>query len=158
MPAQATSDTRGRLGYTQVVIAPDTVAALTSLGVAPGVVPPGRLASADPLSIRFPITGFAPRNLRIAHSGGVTLTAGATTVTITDLFIDLGRGRVSGDVAGIGRADLFDLGGSDRGDLRAAELVLTADTAGALNGAFGVEAFTEGLLFGYATPKPFARR
>ena len=105
-PASASADSPVRhrqRGYTQVTVAPDTLAALTSLGVTPGVVAPGQLASADPLAVRFPITGYQLRNLRIEHQGGVTLTAGATTVTITNFFIDLSRLRVSGEVAGIGQ-------------------------------------------------------
>jgi len=159
LPADAATTTRpGRqLGYTQVTVAPDTLAALTSLGVTPGVVEPGRLASADPLSVQLPITGYRVSNLRIAHAGGVTLSAGATTVTLTDFNIDLARLRVSGNVAGIGRVDLFKIRFSDRFDLGAVKLVLTADAAGALNQAFGTDALTEDFLFGYATPKPFAR-
>ena len=155
-PAEAARPAR-QLGYTQVTVAPDTLAALTSLGVTPGVVEPGRLASADPLSVQFPITGYRLTNLRITHAGGVTLSAGATTVTLTDFNIDLARLRVSGDVAGIGRVDLFKIRFSDRFDLGAVKLVLTAEAAGALNQAFGTDALTEDFLFGYATPKPFAR-
>ena len=154
-PASAAADAPARhrqRGYTQVTVAPDTLAALTSLGVTPGVVAPGQLASADPLAVRFPITGYQLRNLRIEHQGGVTLTAGATTVTITNFFIDLARLRVSGEVAGIGRVDLFKIRFSDRFDLGVVKLVLTADAAGALNGAFGIDALTENFVFGYATP------
>jgi hypothetical protein len=144
-------------GYTQVTVAPDTLATLTSLGVTPGVVAPGVVATADPLAVRFPITGYSFTNLRIRHSGGITLTAGSTTVTVTDFNIDLGRLRVSGNVSGIGRVDLFKIRFSDRLDLGLVKLVLTADAAGALNGAFGTDALTENFLFGFATPRPFAR-
>lgn len=144
------------LGYTQVTVAPSTLAALTSLGVAPGVVAPGKVVSGSPLSVRFPITGYCIFGLSIRHSGGITLTAGATTVTITDLNIDLGRLRVSGVVAGIGRVDLFKIKTSDDYRLGLVKLTLTATAAGALDAAFGTTALTENFLFGYATPRPFA--
>jgi hypothetical protein len=151
------SSHHARLGYTQVTVAPSTLDALVSLGVTPGVVAPAKLASASPLAVRFPITGFSFENLRIRHSGGVTLTAGSTTVKLTRFNIDLGRLRVSGRVAGVGRVDLFKIRASDAPRLGAVKLVLTATAAGALNGAFGTTALTENFLFGYGTPRPFAR-
>ena len=161
LPASASTTHAGssghvQRGYTKVVVAPSTLAALVSLGVAPGVVAPGTVAKADPLSLHFPITGYGAHKTKIFHSGGVTLTAGATTVTITDLTIDLARLRVSGDVAGIGRADLFKIRAS-HSRYGAVRLVLTKTAADALNAAFGVSALSENMLFGYATPRPYSR-
>lgn len=153
-PAQKSG---GQRGYTQVTVAPDTLAALVSLGVTPAPVEPGVVVSGDPLALRFPITGYGLNNLRIRHSGGLTLTAGDTVATITNFNIDLGRLRVSADVAGVGRADLFKIRFSDRTDLGLVKLVLTETAATTLNSVFGVTAFTEDLTFGYATPRPFAR-
>jgi hypothetical protein len=146
-----------QVGYTKVTVAPSTLAALTSLGVAPGVVAPAVVSKTSPLNVRFPITGYALDKTRIKHSGGITLTAGSTTVTITDLYIDLARGRVSGLVAGIGRVDLFKIRPTDAPRYGAVKLVFTKTAAGALDAAFGTTALTEGFLFGYATPRPFSR-
>ncbi len=143
------------LGYTQVTVAPSTLAALTSLGVSPGIVAPTKLASAKPLSVRFPITGINLFSLSIRHSGGLTLSAGSTTVTISNLTIDLLRARVSGEVAGVGRVDLFKISRSYSA-LGLVKLTLTATAASALDGAFGTTALTENFLFGYATPRLFA--
>ena len=159
LPASAatTASTATDRGYTKVTIAPSTLAALTSLGVSPGVVAPAAVSKASPLSVHFPMVGYGSKKTVIKHVGGITLTAGATTVTITDLYIDLARGRVSGDVAGIGRVDLFKIRPATNVRYGAVKLVLTSTAAGALNAAFGTTALTENFLFGYATPRPYSR-
>ena len=63
---------------------PGTAAALTSLGVTPGVIAP---ASATSAGLSFPITDSPLRALHtgtITHSGGISLTAGSTQVDLTD--------------------------------------------------------------------------
>jgi hypothetical protein len=152
----------GRAGYTQVTVAPDVYALVASAGITPAPIGGARaFPVGDTLAARFPITGFSFRDLRISHSGGISLTAGAATISLSDFNIDLGRLRVSGVVAGsigdVGRVDLFNLRLSDRYDLGLVRLTLTSTAASALNSTFGVDAFAAGATFGYATPRPFAR-
>ena len=85
LPASASTTTATDRGYTKVTIAPSTLAALTSLGVSPGLVAPATVSKASPLSVHFPMVGYGSKKTVIKHVGGITLTAGATTVTITDL-------------------------------------------------------------------------
>lgn len=149
-------------GYTQVVVAPDVYQLIASAGITPA---PINGATAFPyrgtLAARFPITGYALSNLRIKHSGGVSLTAGSATISLSSFYIDLARLRVSGEVAGsignVGRVDLFKIRLSDAPALGLVRLTLTGTAAGALNATFGVDAFAGGDTFGYATPRPFAR-
>ena len=159
----ATADTSSRsssrgLGYTQVVVDPAVYQLIASAGITPSPVSP---ATAFPyrgtLAARFPITGVAAP-ATITHAGGLTLAAGASTITLTDFNIELARLTVSGNVAGsignVGRADLFTLGLSHRPWLGLLSLRLTATAAGVLNATFGVSAFAAGDTFGYATVVP----
>lgn len=160
--AQEAQRARWSTGYTQVVVAPDVYALVASAGITPAPIEGAKaFAYRGTLATRFPITGYSLRDLRIKHSGGVSLTAGSATISLSDFYIDLGRGRVSGEVAGsavnVARADLFKIRGSDRLDLGLVRLTLTDTAAGALNATFGVNAFSEDDTFGYATPKPFGR-
>ncbi|MCL3819318.1 hypothetical protein [Aeromicrobium wangtongii] len=150
-------------GYTQVVVAPAVYDLVTTAGITPA---PLAGATAAPfkgtLAARFPITAYRLRGLQIRHRGGISLTAGSATISLSNFNIDLGRGRVSGVVAGspgdVGRVDLFKIRRTDRADLGLVRLTLTSTAAGALNATFGVNAFAENATFGYATPRPFARR
>jgi hypothetical protein len=153
----------GLKGKTTLALDPGAGAALTSLGVSVAPVAP---ATADSDGISFPITGLGgslfPPGLKINHSGGLALSAGSTTVSLTDysivldrspdlvatvnggprvsiLKLDLSRARI-----GLGRSGLT------VGPVKAS---LTEAAAGALNGAFGVTAFTKGLVLGSATIK-----
>jgi hypothetical protein len=158
--AQAT--TRKQVGYTQVVVAPAVYDLVTGAGISPA---PLDGAKAYPykntLAANFPITGYTLRNLRIKHSGGISLTAGDATISLRRFNIDLGRLKVSGKVAGsignVGRVDLFKIRRTDRPELGLVKLTLTATAAGALNSTFGVKAFSAGDTFGYASPRPFGR-
>jgi hypothetical protein len=150
-------------GYTQVVVDPAVYALVAGAGITPAPIG-GATAFpyAGTLAARFPITGFSLFGLRIKHSGGISLTKGAATISLSRFTIDLSRQRVSGKVAGsigdVGRVDLFKIRSSARPDLGLVRLTLTGTAAGALNATFGVEAFAAGDTFGYATPRPFARR
>lgn len=151
-----------QVGFTQVTVAPPVYALVASAGITPA---PLAGATAFPtkgtLAARFPITGYRLKQLQIRHSGGLSLTAGAATIALSDFTIDLRRQRVSGVVVGsigdVGRVDLFKIRTSDRRDLGALRLTLTDTAAGALNATFGVDAFAEDATFGYATPRPFGR-
>ncbi|WP_344044195.1 hypothetical protein [Nocardioides panacihumi] len=153
---------RVQLGYTQVVVAPAVYSLIVSAGITPAPVGGAKaFAFQDTLAARFPITGYELGSLRIKHSGGISLSAGSSTITLSDFNIDLARlrvsGRVSGSIGDVGRVDLFKITGSDRLDLGLVRLTLTDTAAGALNATFGVSAFAEDATFGYATPRPFAR-
>ena len=165
---QTAADARGahaksHAGYTQVVVDPAVYALVAGAGITPAPIGGASAAPyADTLAARFPITGFSLFGLRIKHSGGISLTAGAATISLSSFYIDLARQRVSGKVAGsignVGRVDLFKIRSSARPDLGLVRLTLTDTAAGALNATFGVQAFAGGDTFGYETPRPFARR
>ena len=153
---------QSQVGYTQVTVAPAVYDLVVSAGITPAPTA-GATAFAykGTLAARFPITGYRLSGLQIRHSGGISLTAGAATIGLSDFTIDLARLRVSGVVTGtvgdVGRVDLFKIRLSDRSDLGLVRLTLTSTAAGALNATFGVSAFTENATFGYATPRPFSR-
>jgi hypothetical protein len=154
-------------GATTVALDPGAAAALSSLGVS---VAPTRPAYATKAGISFPITfgvvDSADLTGQIRHSGGLVFAKGATKVYLSRFFIDIDAtpslsGRV-GTAPGTGdRAELFALdvsglkveAGKHRIALSGVKLTLTAGAATALNGAFGTDAFTEGLAIGTATVK-----
>lgn len=160
-PAAASATTTR--GYTAVTIDPAVYALVASAGIAPKATGPATAAAyKGTLQARFPIVGYRLHDLRIKHSGGISLTKGSATINIRQLYIDLGRLSVSGVVNGsatgkAGRVDLFTVGLSARPDLGLVGLTLTATAADALNATFGVTAFHAGDSFGYATPRPFGR-
>lgn len=147
-------------GATSLALDPGAAAALTSLGVAAAPAAP---ASANPDgSLAFPITGGRVKVATLAgtitHSGGLTLSKGATSVTVTDFTIDTTKSVLSASL-GSARADLLSLDLSrpaltvGRRAITVGNVTakLTAGAASALNAAFGVTAFTEGLTLGVAT-------
>lgn len=147
-------------GTTRLALDSGAAAALTSLGVTAGPAAP---ATADPDgSLAFPITEGRVKVSNLAgtikHSGGITLTKGATSVTLSDFDIDTTKATLSASL-GSARADILSL------DLSAPALKvgrlqvtvgnvtakLTRGAADALNTAFGTTAFTAGLTLGVAT-------
>jgi hypothetical protein len=151
------------------------VDALTSLKLTPGVV--GDAALTDGALV-FPITGgnvtyYEPGSIdpyvqgEIDHDGsGLSLTAGKTTVELTDFVIDPGTSQLFGDVAVNGEtavedAFLFRLDGrtlmplqSGPGGtaiLEGTKVFVSDDAAGLLNDTFGTDAVTDELLVGVAT-------
>lgn len=149
-------------GSTTLTLDPGTAAALQSLGVAVAPVAP---ATAGPAGVSFPVTGVGgslwPFALKINHSGGLALSAGATTVALTNYTIELGKkprliATVGGARVAILSLDLKKAKIGIRGKsvtVGPVKASLTAAAAGALNGAFGVTAFTEGLVLGTANVK-----
>ena len=146
-------------GATSLVVDPNAAAALTSLGVTPGLVGPAYAANG---AFNFPITNSALSALRsgsIAHSGGISLTAGSTTVKLTNFWINLNSRDLTAVVNGGPRVSILNLDfsgakvGLSRGVLTLGPVTarLTSAAAGALNQAFNVQAFTEGLTLGQAT-------
>ncbi|MEO1208645.1 MAG: hypothetical protein AAFX78_03800 [Cyanobacteria bacterium J06638_20] len=160
------------MGTTTVALSSDLVSALTTLGVeASGF---GESAIQDG-AIAFGITGGAAdltdTQVEIVHSGGLTLTAGDTEVTLTDFIITnldgtstlSGLVTVNGDL--VTRATLFDLqlGGLEaiatddltNLDLTDVAVTLSDDAAALLNQVFEVTAFTEGFSIGTAQVDAF---
>jgi hypothetical protein len=162
-------------GNTAVALDANFLAALKSLGVAPGTLGGATL---DGANIHFPITGgdvvyWSPKGSYrpyvqgiILHDGsGLSLTAGSTTVQLTNFVVNPGNSILYGDVAVNGTnaaydAPLFDLHG---GTLKALQLsgnnaILTGTTvhvsqtaAGLLNKVFNTTGVKAGLLVGVAT-------
>lgn len=147
--------------------------ALESLGLTPGVVGDGALTDG---SLVFPVTGgnvtvFTPGEVspyvigQIQHEGsGFSLTAGDTTVEITNLNVDPGASRVYGDVSVNGEvaassAYIFTLNGStlmplqsegDTAILEGTEVSISPVAADLLNSTFDTDAVTSDLLVGIA--------
>jgi len=147
--------------------------ALTTLGLEAGVVGDGALEDG---SLVFPITGgnvtyFKPGTAKpyvigqVQHEGsGFSLTAGDTTVKITNLNVDPGISRVYGDVDVNGEtvassAFIFQLRGAtlkplqvegDTAILEGTQVFVSPVAAGLLNDTFKTDAVTDQLLVGIA--------
>jgi len=163
--AQKTEAIEG--GRTTVALASSFLSALPSLDVTPGTVGPTRLHNG---SVNFPVTGGAidldTAVSQILHSGGLTLTAGQTQVTLQSFIIDTTgtpviTGLVSVDEKLLGRLPLFDLAlpsgitlplklNDGPIVLRGVGVTLDGTAAGALNGVFHVTAFDGGFAIGTA--------
>ncbi len=162
-------------GNTAVKLDSGFTDALTSLGLTPGVVGGATLTDG---SIHFPITGgdvvyWSPKgNYRpyvqgvILHTGsGLSLTAGGTTVQLTNFTVNPGNSVLYGDVTANGtlavaQAPLFDLHGGTLKplQLQGNDAILTGTTvhvssaaADLLNKTFNTTAVKAGLLVGVAT-------
>ncbi len=148
--------------------------ALTSLKLTPGVVGDAKLTDG---SLIFPITGgnvtvFKPGQVspyvigQIQHIGsGLSLTAGSTTVELTNFNVDPGVSRVYGDVAVNGKvvaqsAFLFQLDGrtlkplqveGNQAILTGTKVEISDVAAPLLNDTFKTDAVKPGLLVGIAT-------
>ena len=162
-------------GNTGVLLDSGFTGALTSLGLTPGVTGTATLTDG---AVHFPITGgsvvyWSPKGSYrpyvqgiIQHDGsGLSLTAGATVVTLENFTVNPGNSMLYGDVAVNGavaatQEPLFNLHG---GTLKALQLdgnnaILTGTTvhvsstaAGLLNKVFSTDAVKGGLLVGVAT-------
>ncbi len=163
--AQKTETIEG--GRTTVALSSSFASALTSLGVTPGTVSPTRLHDGV---VNFPVTGGAidldTAASQILHSGGLTLTAGQTKVTLQSFIIDttsapMITGLVSVDGKLVGRLPLFDLvlptgitlplkAYEGQIILKGVGVSLDSTAAGALNSVFHVSAFKGGFSIGTA--------
>lgn len=157
-PAAAQARTYGE---TTLKLDPGAVAALTGLGVAPAPIAP---AAATPTGeLAFPITNKpfgALLSGTIRHSGGISLTAGATTVKLETFYIDPLRRQLTALVGGA-RVPILNLDfgsarvGLSKGTLKLGPVggTLTPVAAGALDSAFGLAPGTipPGLKLGDAT-------
>lgn len=149
-------------GTTTLELDPATTAALTGAGFG---VTPAAPATATGTTFAFPITKgrvqFRAWGWRLKafvdHSGGITFTKGAVSVTASNPRIKLVRHRKVRLVATIGteRVRLLDL--KDvviSGGKGTANAVLAKAAAAKLNAAFGVTLFTPGLAIGKVTVTP----
>ena len=164
-------------GTTAVALDQGFVDALGTLGLTPGTVGDAELTAEG--SAVFPITGgtvtvfdketgYKPYvQGTLFHQGsGLSLTAGGTTVELTNFTIDPGTpSRLFGDVTVNGElaapsAPLFDLDGStlnpptiEGGEavLQGTEVLLSAEAAELLNSTFMTDALAGDFLIGTAT-------
>ncbi len=139
------------------------------VGLVGGLTGSATIASADPLTANFPVTGGsldAALAGQILHEGsGLTLTNGVNTVGAGNFIIDTVNSLVLGDVTlnGAALADDFALFSFNLGSVTVAELTdlsnpllalfITEGAAGALETAFGVSGLT-GAQFGRAATAP----
>lgn len=154
-------------GSTDLTLDPGTAQALTDLGVTAAPIDPASALPSGALS--FPITGGSADTASFAgqvrHSGGISLTAGSTTVELKDFTINVDSdpdltAMVGDQRVSILTLDLSSLEASVKGrkiTLANVQAKLTKAAADALNAAFGVTAFTEGLTLGTARVNALAR-
>ncbi|AMM18906.1 hypothetical protein AX769_07535 [Frondihabitans sp. PAMC 28766] len=162
-------------GTTGVALDSNFLAALKSLKLTPSVYGTAKLTGSD---ITFPITGgsvvyWSPKsNYRpyvqgiLEHDGsGLTLTSGATSVTLADFTINPGNSLLYGDVSVNGKvaavqAPLFNLHGGTLKplQLQGKDAILTGTTvhvsstaASLLDSTFKTTAVKADLLVGVAT-------
>lgn len=162
-------------GDTAVALDTNFLSALKSLGLTPATIGTATLTNG---TIQFPITGgsvtyWNPKGSYrpyvqgiILHEGsGLSLTAGSTTVSLTNFTINPGNSILYGDVSVNGtvaaqQAPLFNLDGTTLKPLKTqgTDAVLTGTTvhvsstaAGLLNKVFSTTAVKAGLLVGVAT-------
>jgi hypothetical protein len=164
-------------GSTAVALDADFVAALGTLGLTPATLGDATLADG---SISFPITGgtvtvfdkssgYRPyvQGTLLHQNSGLSLTAGGTTVELTNFTVDPGTpARLFGDVAVNGQqaaasAPLFDLDGTTLNPismdaegnavLQGTTVKLSPEAAELLNSTFGTDALQGGLVIGIAT-------
>jgi hypothetical protein len=164
---------------TSVALDANFVKALTSLKLAPGLTGKATMPTAG--TVTFPITGGNVTVYKkgkvtpyvqgtIKHDGsGLTLTAGATKVTLQNFVIDPGNNsKLTGEVLLNGKeaapagTTLFDLDGStlkpititnNVATLTGTRVLVSAGAAALLDKAFNTTAVKGGLLVGIATIK-----
>ena len=148
-------------GETALAIDAGALAALTSLGIAPGVIAPAALSGT---TATFPISGGrVALDLAggvIRHTGGISLTKGATVVRLERFDIRLGATpQLFASVNGSSKVAILDLDLSSatptvtgrRITVAGVGTALTQGAADALNAAFATTAFSAGLALGVAT-------
>lgn len=164
-------------GDTSVALDQGFLDALTGLGVTPGVTGTATLADG---AVDFPITGgtvtlydkdsgYRPfvQGVIFHQGSGLSLTAGETTVELSNFVVDPGKpARLFGDVSvngalAVPSAPLFDLNGSTlepvttdaegNAVLAGTTVELSPEAAELLNTTFGVTAIPANLVIGVAT-------
>ena len=82
-------------GATTVDLNTDTIGAVIDLGLTPAPVKPGVLGThGDDLLASFPIVGNLSGGV-IKHTGGLSLSTGDTTLTLTNYWIDTNEGALT---------------------------------------------------------------
>jgi hypothetical protein len=174
-----------RAGQTTVELSTEFLGAVTSLGVSVTPVSGGAIRSRNGKTTAvFPVTNgnvdTGLLRLEVIHSGGLSLRAGDTIVTLSQFNIENATGgalRLKGIVTAndviVGEVPLFDLtltespsarpsnllrsdinlGGSLR--LAGVRVALSGEAAAALNSVFKVTAFSRGLNIGTASVDAF---
>jgi hypothetical protein len=166
-------------GTTAVALDTGFTDALTQLGLTPGVIGGATLDGATG-TVTFPITGgtvtlydratgYRPwvQGVLFHEGSGLSLTAGATTVQLTDFTIDPGKpARLFGNVSVNGQlaaasAPLFNLDGSTLNPptmdangsavLQGTTVKLSPEAAALLNQTFSTDALAGGFVVGVAT-------
>lgn len=147
-------------GATTVELNTGTIDAVIGLGLTPAPLNPGVLGThGDHLLASFPIVGNVLKDGVVKHTGGLSLSAGGTTLTLTNYWIETGSGVLTAyaEVNGqaVGRLPLFVLGGAEPRDgcFATASLALSSQAAGALTAVFGAPNLT-GADFGVACVAP----
>ena len=162
-------------GNTAVALDSGFTDALTTLGLTPSTYGTATLTDG---SLHFPITGgsvayWDPKAKYrpyvqgvLEHDGsGLNLTAGDTTVTLSNFTVNPGNSKLYGDVSVNGQvaatqAFIFELHGKtlkplsmdgNNAILTGTTVHISADAAGLLNQTFKTDAVKEGLLVGVAT-------
>ena len=166
-------------GSTAVALDTGFTDALTQLGLTPGVIGGATLDAATG-TVTFPMTGgevtlydresgYRPwvQGTLFHEGSGLSLTAGSTTVELTDFTIDPGKpARLFGNVSVNGQlaapsAPLFDLDGSTLNPptmdadgsavLQGTTVKLSPEAAALLNQTFSTDALAGGFVIGVAT-------
>ena len=166
-------------GSTAVALDKGFTDALTQLGLTPGVIGAATLDAATG-TITFPMTGgevtlydresgYRPwvQGTLFHEGSGLSLTAGGTTVELTDFTIDPGKpARLFGNVSVNGQlaapsAPLFNLDGSTLNPptmdadgsavLQGTTVKLSPEAAALLNSTFKTDALAGGFVIGVAT-------
>jgi hypothetical protein len=166
-------------GSTAVALDKGFTDALTQLGLTPGVIGGATLDAATG-TVTFPMTGgevtlydresgYRPwvQGTLFHEGSGLSLTAGGTTVELTDFTIDPGKpARLFGNVSVNGQlaapsAPLFNLDGSTLNPptmdadgsavLQGTTVKLSPEAAALLNQTFGTDALAGGFVIGVAT-------
>lgn len=150
---------------TEVTLSSTFLQAATALGLTLHPVRPGRISKGK---ARFPITvgelDLANAKGEIQHSGGLRISKEGVVVELTLFIIDTTgtpvlTGLVKANDSVVGRIPLFDLQlppltlplpQQSRLSVPNVAVTLSNEAATALNNAFGVTAFSEGLAIGTA--------
>jgi hypothetical protein len=148
-PASAAPSNKGT---TTVTFKAATLAVLTSddfgfTSIAPTGAGSASVESDGDLAAKFGITGKTGDD-RIQHVGGLALSKGSTTATLSNFTINTTTGLVSGIVNDAFRADLFMLGGSTADGI---ELKVTPGAAALLSSVFEIPNVA-GFTLAYGSP------
>jgi hypothetical protein len=143
-------------GTTTVTFKAETVALLTEglgfTGIAPTGAGSASFEEDGDLAAVFGITGRTG-DLKIQHVGGLALSKGDTTATLSNFTINVDSGFVSGIVNDSFRTDLFQLGGATADGLA---LIVTPDAGALLADVFDIPNVA-GVTLAYGAPNEIVK-